>query len=196
MSVALQEVIESLPLGLALVSRSLRYESVNFEYSEMFECTPAEIVGKEVKEFLPASTLSHIEPHLEAVLQGQTTEFEIGTGEGLRASRYVRYVPVASTGGFVAVFSREMTQAQYFRKGVEIATATVNHHINNSLVMLMHKVEKIKRKHVTDDIEEELKRIHQSTNKILEVLRQMQHYEDLKLEKYADRTYVFKIEED
>jgi PAS domain S-box-containing protein len=71
-----RRVADSTPFMLTRCSRDLRYLFVNRAYAEMLGKRPDEIAGRRIVEVMGEEGLEAIRPHVEAVLEGRTVEYE------------------------------------------------------------------------------------------------------------------------
>jgi PAS domain S-box-containing protein len=80
---------------LTRCSRDLHYRYASRAYAQMIGRTPDGVAGKPIVEIMGERGFETIRPHVEAVLQGQTVEYEAAvefTGVGVRQLRVI-YVP-------------------------------------------------------------------------------------------------------
>jgi PAS domain S-box-containing protein len=91
----LQLVINRTPLLLTRSSRDLRYVFVNRASAEFFGRPAAEIIGRPIAEIMGEAAFATIRPHVEAVLQGKSVEFEIEIPYAHPGRRFMRvlYTP-------------------------------------------------------------------------------------------------------
>jgi PAS domain S-box-containing protein len=71
----LRLITDSLPVLIAYIDGDHCYRFVNKVYEQWFGLSPAEIVGRHVREVNKNYEL--IRPHLEKALQGETVSFEV-----------------------------------------------------------------------------------------------------------------------
>lgn len=193
----LEEVVSALPVGIAVISRDLKYQCVNQHYSEMIGKQGHEIIGEPVYKVLPPAVLEMSEPYIDRVLEGYRVEFGLSKVEGLSISnREVCYSPLKSSGGFVATFSQEKVQSKYFRMGVESTITTLNHHINNPLSIILSELIQANKSSNLDEIKEELTRVNLAAGRIVATLRKLSKSEDLKLKEYTKNSQMFDLEND
>jgi len=72
----LEVILGRTPFMLARVSRDLRYRYVSAAYARMAHRTPEELAGRPMVEVLGEKGLATIRPYIEAVLRGETVEYE------------------------------------------------------------------------------------------------------------------------
>jgi PAS domain S-box-containing protein len=72
----LEVILDRTPFMLARVSRDLRYRYVSAAYARMARRTPEELAGRPMVEVLGEEGLASIRPYIEAVLRGETVEYE------------------------------------------------------------------------------------------------------------------------
>jgi PAS domain S-box-containing protein len=72
----LELILGRTPFMLARVSRDLRYRYVSAAYARMARRTPEELAGRPMLEVLGEEGLATIRPYVEAVLRGETVEYE------------------------------------------------------------------------------------------------------------------------
>lgn len=91
------------PIVLAHCSRDHRYLFVNRAYAERFGLKPEAILGRTLAEVMGEEAVAAIRPHIEAVLAGQTVEFEGEVPYRDLGKRYMRvsYVPDFAPDGTV-----------------------------------------------------------------------------------------------
>ena len=95
MSDGTRAILDNTSFLLTRCSRELRYLNVSKAFATMLGRTPGEIVDKKIVEVIGRQAFETILPHIEAVLRGQTVEFETEIdypGAGSRRLR-VTYVP-------------------------------------------------------------------------------------------------------
>jgi PAS domain S-box-containing protein len=74
----LQAIYDQLPVGLCLFDRDLRYVRVNESLAKVNGRTPAEHVGRTLREVLPGALAEQLEPVYEkALASGAPTRFEL-----------------------------------------------------------------------------------------------------------------------
>jgi PAS domain S-box-containing protein len=91
----LEVILDRTPFLITRCTRDLRYRYVTRAYAEMLGRTPGEIAGRPIVDVMGEDGLKTIRPHVEAVLQGRTVEYEDQVhfaGVGPRRLR-VMYVP-------------------------------------------------------------------------------------------------------
>lgn len=71
-----QLITDHAPVMLAQCDRDLRYRFVNQPYAERFGLQPKNVVGKTIAEILGVAAYHKLRVHIDAVLSGQTVEFE------------------------------------------------------------------------------------------------------------------------
>ncbi len=133
----LRLVTDSLPALIAYIDKRKRYQFVNGTYSEWFGSTPAEIVGKTVREVLGRKAYPTVKPLIERALAGETvsihTEVEyedIGT-----KFIHLNYVPDVSEDGHVRGFFSLINDFTEIRRSEELLRST-----EDRIALLMENV--------------------------------------------------------
>ncbi|KZN12739.1 PAS domain S-box protein [Marinomonas sp. TW1] len=98
---------DNIPAYVALVDRDLRYEFVNDTYERRFSLTRHEIVGKSIRELIPAEFYTQIEGKLKEALQGASVQYnyQVTVGEG-QEIRFLKssYVPRFEAGEVTGLY--------------------------------------------------------------------------------------------
>lgn len=102
----LRLVTDHVPVFIAQCDHKQRYKFVNKPYAEMFGLQPADIVGKHTQDILGEEAYGNARPHMEAVLAGQCTEYDIvmPLTPGGRKMLRVSYSPEFDASGRVIGF--------------------------------------------------------------------------------------------
>jgi PAS domain S-box-containing protein len=98
----LEAVIGGTPFMLARLSRDLRYRFISRAYARMIGRRPEDVVGRHVAEILGQDGFAAVRPHIETVLRGEPTEYELEirfTGVGARYLRGIYTPEFDATGG-------------------------------------------------------------------------------------------------
>ena len=66
-------ITDSIPGCISYVDAEQRYRFVNRTYEEWFNCQKADLLGRTVEEVVGPTAYRQAQPHIEAVLSGQTT---------------------------------------------------------------------------------------------------------------------------
>jgi PAS domain S-box-containing protein len=72
----LQSVINRTPFMLVRCGRDLRYRFVSEAYAHLIDCERDAVIGKSIDEVIGARGLRTLQPFIDAVLQGETVDFE------------------------------------------------------------------------------------------------------------------------
>ncbi|MBP6870409.1 MAG: PAS domain S-box protein [Bacteroidales bacterium] len=107
----LKFITHHLPVGIAHLNAGTRYKFVNQAYCEMMHMTPSEIIGKQVSDVMKEEAYNSVMPHIERVLSGKMTEFELITdlsGSSIR-NYSVIYIPETDHDGNVTGFIATIT---------------------------------------------------------------------------------------
>lgn len=103
----LRLITDSVPVLIAYIDTDQRYQFTNRAYASALGSSPAELLGKTVREVLGAAKYSKIHTHIEAVLSGQVVQYEMtlppSNGDGERYGS-VSYVPDARSDGAIMGF--------------------------------------------------------------------------------------------
>lgn len=114
-SETLSILVNGAPVMLAWCDRQGKYRYVNRAYAEQLGIEPAQIVGRSVEDVLGDAIHTQIRPHIDAVLAGCRTEFEMELAIPGVGPRWIRavYEPQRNTDdeivGFVAALE-DITQ--------------------------------------------------------------------------------------
>jgi PAS domain S-box-containing protein len=88
----LQLITEATPLMLTRCSKDLRYVFANRAYADMLALEPEEIIGKRIVDVIGSDALAAIQPHIDRVLAGESTEYEQEVRFKTVGARYLRGV--------------------------------------------------------------------------------------------------------
>ncbi|ETX11666.1 hypothetical protein MUS1_10055 [Marinomonas ushuaiensis DSM 15871] len=72
----------NIPIYIALVSQDLRYEFINEAYAQRFSLSKKDIIGKYVKDVIPAEICETTKRHVEKALSGVTANFQYVLEQG------------------------------------------------------------------------------------------------------------------
>jgi PAS domain S-box-containing protein len=105
--VDLRDLLDSLPVMIAVIDREHRYVFVNRPYEALHGCRREEIEGRSLREKLGEDGYAGIREHVERALAGERVRFEVSfpdpTGDGEQTFS-TRYVPKLGEGGRVSGF--------------------------------------------------------------------------------------------
>ena len=71
-----------IPIYVALVSQDLRYEFINDAYAQRFSLSKKDIIGKYVKDTIPAEICDTTKKHVEKALSGVAVNFQYALQQG------------------------------------------------------------------------------------------------------------------
>ncbi len=99
----LRLVADSAPVLLARCDRDCRYLFVNRAYAARFGLHPRDIVGRTIAEVIGPEAFASIRPRVDAVLRGETSEFEVEVPYARLGRRVMHctYAPDADAAGGV-----------------------------------------------------------------------------------------------
>jgi PAS domain S-box-containing protein len=102
----LQLFIDTVPAYISFVDAEERYRLVNKRYEEYFGRPAEQVVGQRLCDVQPPAAYAEMQPHLRAVLGGQTVRYQSNpTGpDGRSYWLDVQYVPRRGEGGAVTGF--------------------------------------------------------------------------------------------
>ena len=91
----LNQITDSVPVFLSLVSRNLDYVFVNRAYEEFFKLSKSDILGKNVKELIDEDAYHKAYPFLKKALDGQMCTFEnhVKNQQGIEKIIQTTYLP-------------------------------------------------------------------------------------------------------
>ncbi|MGA8277431.1 MAG: diguanylate cyclase [Rhodanobacteraceae bacterium] len=75
-------ITDALPLRIAYIDSSLRYEFVNSAYEMSFQRSREKIIGHRVADIIGADAYAQLEPYLRRALAGEQVSFEDESGSG------------------------------------------------------------------------------------------------------------------
>jgi len=103
----LQLVADSMPAGVVLCSRDLRYVWMNRRYAEWLGEKAEEAVGRPVREIIGRENFDAIQPDIERVLGGEHVSYERRVNFPGLAGRWVRamFAPTRDGSGWITVMS-------------------------------------------------------------------------------------------
>ena len=106
----LRVITDAIPGLISSVDAQERYQFVNAAYERWFGLSRAEILGRSIREILPANAYAKIQPYVAAALAGQTVTFENEVtyvdGQKTVLTTYVPYrQPDGVNSGFYALIT-------------------------------------------------------------------------------------------
>jgi len=158
-------ITDSVPALIGYVGTDQRFRFVNEGYANWFGRPADDIVGREFRQLVDATTLLHLQAHIDRVLSGHPVTFEHQeqSSEGNQQWSYINLLPdfdeVAQVRGFFVLGQNitELKQAEaqvrehYDRmvQSEKLATmgtllASVAHELNNPLGTLMLQVDALR----------------------------------------------------
>jgi PAS domain S-box-containing protein len=73
----LEAVIDRTPFMLARLGRDLRYRFISRAYARMIDRRPEDVIGQSIAEIIGEDGFTAVRPHIEKVLTGEPTEYEL-----------------------------------------------------------------------------------------------------------------------
>jgi PAS domain S-box-containing protein len=73
----LEAVIDRTPFMLARLDRDMRYRFISRAYARMIGRRPEDVIGKHVADILGQEGFAAVRPHIEKVLRGEPTQYEL-----------------------------------------------------------------------------------------------------------------------
>lgn len=181
----LNEIFDAIEVPVAYISKENKYLAVNVGYSKILNRNRADIVGQRVEDILTPSMFATISPYLSKVQAGEYVEFEVNASPYSSVNNtVVQYSPI-SKGGFVATFSSERVVKRYLRTGMNATVATLNHHINNTLVILLAKLRRLENAESLNEVADEIISLQNSVRRISKILSNISNMEDVILDDYS-----------
>ncbi len=118
----LKLITNTTPVMLAQCSSDQRFIFVNRAYAERFGLTPDQIIGKSIAEVMGPEVYEKILPYVQAVLQGQSVEFEIALPFARSGERimHVTYVPELNDRGQVRAWVASIADVTERQQAEEI----------------------------------------------------------------------------
>ena len=116
----LKFIANLLPVSIAKIDQDQKYIFVNLSYCEMMQKDSSEIIGRHVSEVLMPEAYKSVIPHIESVLSGTRTGFDLVadvTGTGTRNFSVI-YVPELDPEGNIKGFIATITDITH-RKQTE-----------------------------------------------------------------------------
>jgi PAS domain S-box-containing protein len=107
----LKFIANLLPVSIAKIDRDQKYLFVNQSYCEMMQKDSSEIIGRHVSEVLMPEAYKYVMPHIETVLSGTRTGFDLVadlSGSGIRIFSVI-YVPELDPEGNIKGFIATIT---------------------------------------------------------------------------------------
>lgn len=106
-----------IPIYIALVSKDLRYEFINDAYAQRFSLSKTDIVGRYVKETIPAEICAATEEYVVKALSGVAVNFQYALRQGSEGElRFIdaSYVPRMSDGEVtgLCLYMQDITSQQ------------------------------------------------------------------------------------
>jgi PAS domain S-box-containing protein len=88
-------VTDAMPGLISYIDSQYRYQFVNRAYTEWFQLSAREIVGKPIWKVLGSETFNGLKPHLDTALAGNTEVFETEMSYPVAGTRFIRasYTP-------------------------------------------------------------------------------------------------------
>lgn len=90
------QIIQTIPHPMSLVSTSYRYLAVNQAYSQFFGQTPDRITGRQITDFIDPEVFEQdIKPHFDRCLKGEALQYETIVDFSETGERWMRmeYIP-------------------------------------------------------------------------------------------------------
>jgi diguanylate cyclase (GGDEF)-like protein/PAS domain S-box-containing protein len=85
----LEALYKAAPIGLCFLDTGLNHISVNNRFAEMFDLSPADMIGHTVNDFIPAREARHVTRDLKRVLNGETVIVQDYRPDGRNGSYFV-----------------------------------------------------------------------------------------------------------
>jgi len=154
----LQLVADSMPAGVTLCGRDLRYVWVNRRFAEWLGLKTEQIVGRPVAEVIGAENFAAIEPPLKRVLAGEHVQCECLVRYAGIGQRWVRnlFSPTRDGSGWISVILdihekklMDETLREAERRKDEFL-ATLAHELRNPLAPIRNAVAILGKKHPVD----------------------------------------------
>jgi PAS domain S-box-containing protein len=197
--VDLRDLLDALPVMIAVIDSEHRYVFVNRPYETLHECKREEIEGRHLREKLGQEYYENIRAHVERALAGERVQFEVSfpdpLGEGVQTFS-TKYVPKLDAAGKVIGFyslssnitprkRAELEREQLREKMLTIQkleslaalAGGVAHDFNNLLVAVLGNAE-LARAALPEEhpIHEELTQVEIAAQRASELSRQMLAY--------------------
>jgi len=123
----LELFIDSVPHFIAFVDAEERYQLVNRNYENWFECPRDQIIGRKLAELHRPATYAGMVEHIRKVMSGQATNFEnhLTGRDGQKYCFDVRYVPRRSPAGAITgyfVLALDVTSRQEAEEALRYTT--------------------------------------------------------------------------
>lgn len=98
----LRTVTDNMPALVSHIDKDLRYSYVNATYQRWFDFDERALVGRSLREVVGADMFATFEPHLRAVLAGETRSFEADVDvNGRSLHNLIHYIPDVDENGVV-----------------------------------------------------------------------------------------------
>ncbi|NUP13090.1 MAG: PAS domain-containing protein [Polyangiaceae bacterium] len=107
----LDSLFASVPVGIAIVDRDLRYVMINDNLARVRGIRPASIIGKPISEVVPPEIARTVEPHIEHVFETNSARLDVPMFGRMRKtgmqqrSWLVSFYPVRRSSGAVFLVS-------------------------------------------------------------------------------------------
>jgi two-component system cell cycle sensor histidine kinase/response regulator CckA len=197
--VDLRDLLDSLPVMIAVIDREHRYVFVNRPYETLHQCKRDEIQGRHLAEKLGDANYADIRPNVERALAGERVQFDVsfpdplGDGEQTFSTKYIPKLDAnGAVIGFYSLASnitprkRAEREREQLREKVltlqkleSLASLAggVAHDFNNLLVAVLGNAE-LARTALPEDhgVREELAQIEIAARRASELSRQMLAY--------------------
>ena len=193
-----RDIVEHLPAGVAVCSFEGEFLFCNRAYADFFGVPKERIIGNTITGMLPGDLLETHQQEIEKLRQGKMTSFLIEpSGDESLMRRKVFYIPLSREDIFLCFVSNQEVQNVFFKEGVDITIGTLNHYINNSLMVLLGKLEKVKKTAILDEVLRDIKSIQTSTDKIVKTLKELSRSSTLpKMRNYSESgAKIFDLDE-
>ncbi len=118
----LRDIADALPVLISYVDSARHYRFVNRAYTEWFGQEPGAIEGRHMRDVVGEVAYADLEPHIEAVLAGETVRFESRVSYKDGGPRHIEasYIPRCGEGGRIEGFYVMVADASD-RKAAEAA---------------------------------------------------------------------------
>jgi PAS domain S-box-containing protein len=99
----IRSITDALPVLIGFVDRSFTYHFANKAYEDWFYVSPSEVVGRTIRDLIGDAEFDMRRPHLERVLAGEESRFELEwpRRDGRSRIAEIRYMPRHSADGDV-----------------------------------------------------------------------------------------------
>jgi PAS domain S-box-containing protein len=183
-------IIDNLPAHVAYVGPDQRYHFINGQYAAWLDRTPAEIIGRHMRDILGETPYEYIAPHVDRVLSGTSVVFE----NHVQSSRnqewgLVHFVPDRHSNGHVQgffVLVHDITdikqaeavirhqQEMLFRHeklaSMGALLASVAHELNNPLAIVKMQVDLLAEEAAEHSLHERVRELHHATEQCMRIV--------------------------